>query len=573
MFDDSLASAALAGGDTDLLLGGRTLVDRLSGGAAPVVVNFIEIFARNLLAPGDDAIASLGGEALGAPSEGALRTAGGDSILLSDADWCGRPDDPYRPHQAAIACLVSAGEFQTRAPLYPEETRRAQTTFASARLADGDGAFRAFLRTRSIEGQRAVAMFGEEGSYSSDHVRFFEALVKSVSWDGPDVTISFETADTLLGQPAQAVKWTGRGGEQGDARLKDRYVPLTFGRFFNVPAELEERDILSYRAHVGEIDAFTAVKDRAVPLQWDGRRFTSYAEYRLAAAPDPGFYTVGPGRFRLGDEPVGVVTCDGRGSILFGAYQATTKAVLRFILGSGQALGLLYDEATFGFLPDDEIQLYLSPDQAYAREEVCNALLAPYLAWIDVNSVGQIGIARAGDPDAGPAARLFGVDDILAPPRVAPVENVVRSSQEVTFARNWRPMTADEIADPADQPLVSVADFERLQQDELIAAEGDQSVAFAYPTASAGPRIRGYFTTEDGARNAASLIFQFFSKRLKFVTVKVKLFAALGLARGMRVDVDHPDVSGGAARRMTLLQINPSASSFTTELVGVMRDD
>ncbi|MGE0409519.1 MAG: hypothetical protein AB7P23_09700, partial [Amphiplicatus sp.] len=506
----------------------------------------------------------------------AIGVTAGETLYFSAREWCGKPDDAKRPNQLARAALLSAGDYQTRAPIFPEEARRSQTTVAAARVLDADGFLRGFLATHSIDGARAVVFFGEEAGYSSEHVTYFDALVKSQARDGKVVTINFDTAQSLLDSPAQAVKYTGGGGQGGDARLKDRFQPLLFGHFFNVEPVLEEFEILSYRTNVGDIDGYDAIKDKGVPLQWDGRAFSDYADYRLAALmdpPPPGQYMLGPqSRFALGDTPVGTVTCDGRGSTLFGAFSATTRSILRFILGSGKPLGLLFDEATFGLLPDDAIGLYVDGLEALTKEDIANALLAPFLAWVDTDPAGRVGIARAGDPDAGPPVDTLVEDDILEGWRVTPLDNPVRLSQEVTHGRNWRPMDPSEIADPAEQPLITADIFNALQREEEIEIAGDSGVIIPHPSAKAGPRIRGYFKEGQGAKDAASEIFAFFGKRLNRVALPVQTYRATNMQRGRRVAVVHAEITGGHAKNMTIFEINPSPSQGVTEIVGVMSE-
>lgn len=569
-----LAAAPIAALDTTGLPEATGLIDRLRRGDSAHVVNFVEIFGRargGARAPQVNPIGALPIAALAKSIPGA---GAAETLFLSDRFWCGSPHDTRRPNQRARARLLSAGDHEVKGPLYPEEARRAATTISSANILDGDGLIAGFLETQAIDGGRAVFSYGEEGGDAAEHIVYFEALVKSTARDGPVVTVSFDTAPSLLDAPAQTVKYSGAGGEGGDPRLKDRYVPLVYGPFFNVEPLLEETDILSYRTNVGDIDGYDVIKDRGVPLAWDGRTFADYPSYRnamVAAPPAPGTYSLGPNsRFALGDAPAGIVTCDGRGSKLFGTYAATTSAILRFILAPQPALNVVFDESTFGFLPNDAIYLYLDGATAWTKAEIANALLAPYLAWLDIDAAGRIAVARAGDPDAGNPADTLTENDILDGWRLAALDNPIRFAQEVTWGRNWRPMGPAEIADPAEQPLISVDEWSRLQREEEIAAGGDASVLIPHPSAKAGPRLRGYFASEQPARTAADEIFALFGKELALAEIPVKLWRAYSLRRGARLAVVHPEMTGGKTKNMIITGMKPSPASGRMILSGAM---
>jgi hypothetical protein len=569
---DSIGAYPIAGADTGGLPSGQTLAARLARGEAPPLVNFVEIFGRSLISDADPGIDPIGAASLASIPASALGAGAENTLFLSDREWCGRPDDFARPNQLAMPVLVSAGDTQARGPIYPEDTRRVQQTVSSVRFIDADGFFSAYLRDNAIDGGRVIAFFGEEAGYSADHVVYFDALVKDYERDGKEIIVTLDTAQSLLDAPALTAKYTGGGGELGDSYLKDAYIPAIFGYFYNAEPVLEDYLKQSYRLNIGDIDFIEDVKDRGVPLTFDGRHFETYADYILADDPDPGYYCTGPNsRFRLGEAPAGVLTVDGRGSKLFGAFSATTRAILRFILGGGQSLGYAFDEATFGFLPDDEIGLYLDGSEEVTREEIANALLAPYLAWIDTDPAGRLAVARAQDPETGAAVDALTEDDILEGWRETPLANPVRLSQEVTWGRNWRPMAPSEIADPANQPLISVEEFNRLQREEEVAIAGDLSLIVPYPSAKAGPRLRGYFRGEQAAKDAAQFLFDFFGKAMKQVAVPVQTYRAVNMQRGRIISITHAEITGGVPKNMTLFEINPSPSDGITELVGVMK--
>jgi hypothetical protein len=160
--------------------------------------------------------------------------------------------------------------------------------------------------------------------------------------------------------------------------------------------------------------------------------------------------------------------------------------------------------------------------------------------------------------------------DIFDGWRLTALDNPIRSAQEVTWGRNWRPMAPDELADPAEQPLLPVAEWNRLQREEEIAQGGDASVLIPHPSAKPGPRIRGYFRLEQPAKTSADEIFALFGKDLAIAEIPVLLWRAHGLRRGARIAVSHPEITAGKVKNMTLIGTKPSPATGRIVLVGAM---
>ncbi|MEM9014088.1 MAG: hypothetical protein AAGB02_03170 [Pseudomonadota bacterium] len=577
-----IGAASIAGLEDETNFFGGKLTDRLANGEAPIVINFLEFAARPLSAVIDLLGEPTAGGAIAAgPSEidNPFAEIGGigpsDSFLFADSEWRGRPDDVFRSNQIANARLIKGGEFQTRAPISPFDVRRSQTTVASATLVDTDGFFGRLAKNYALGDMRATQFIGEEADKSDNHELVVNLIIKNVERDGEEARINFKAADTLLDRPAQTLRFTGDGGEGGDPQLKDRFKPLSFGYCYNVALTPVEADLNIFLSHgAGEIGGYDDIFDRRAPLAWDGRHFKTYTEFKLAAinAPaTPGFYMLGPRSYvQIGQvNENSLITADLRGSVLYGDYDASTRAIWRwFVAGATGLGGALVDEGTFGVIPHDEIGIHLDGSQSYTIQNIGNSLLAPHLCWNDVDKFGRIAIARLVDPAGAAPLDVFDADDIFDW-RARPLDQDVWSFFELTYGRNWRKMSPSEIIDPAS-PQINQQTYERIQRvEETGDGYGDSKLKLRYPQANPSPQLRGYFRYQHHMRSAAQHIFNVFSKPLYELEIDVPYERAVNARRGFPYGIDHPDINEGRKENMSLFKVDPSSSDGFTTLGGI----
>ncbi len=548
---------------------GVRLRDRLRRGERPELVSFVEITARRIDQTTEQFEEPFGAAPIGGLIEGGPELLGATSVLFSDREWAGPPNDPGRPNQKARAVLIDAGDFTVRGPVYPEESRRAGTTFASVRFFDDERFFARFFSDHAIDGAECSFFVGEAGRGSDDTIRFFKTQLSGFSRNAEEVTLNLETGESFLDTPAQTARYAGSGGEGGDEPLKGRFIDLTFGDCFNVPATLENRGALIFRPHVADIDAHVAVRDSGVELPWDGRVLPSYAALEFDDETPPGFYTKGPeSRIKLADEPQGVVTMDVRGSTLFTGYQDSTAAILRFILSGGGSFAPVINAGTFGVLDNDAIGLFLPGDQEVTKADVANALLAPYLAWIDTDVMGRIVVAQLKNPRDAIVVDALGENDILENWELTEMERPVRFRQDVSYRRNFRRMTEAELVEPSPTGLSQIL-YDALREEELFASAGNLALSRIYKTEE-GAQLRGYFKTETSAKAAARRITDLFGQGLQLATIPVRFERALNLRRGDGVAVTHSDVTGGETKVLSIFGVSPGPSTGITELQGLM---
>ncbi|MGE0407984.1 MAG: hypothetical protein AB7P23_01830, partial [Amphiplicatus sp.] len=121
---EPLGATPIAAIDTSALTGKPTLINRLRRGDSAPIVNFVEIFAKTLTGTAGLRVDPIGAVPIAALPVEAIGVTAGETLFFSDREWCGKPDDAKRPNQLARAALLSAGDYQTRAPIFPEEARR-----------------------------------------------------------------------------------------------------------------------------------------------------------------------------------------------------------------------------------------------------------------------------------------------------------------------------------------------------------------------------------------------------------------------------------------------------------------
>ena len=486
---------------------------KLISGEEPDIIFFVQAFHRSIgqAGPGLDDDGDIGSLAIGEESnEGAAGEPGG-ALFLSTADWCGAPDDFGSSGREADPRLLTPGSIEVRAPYLPELGRRALTQVATLEAINVDGFFDEFQWNETLSGQTIQIFMGEDGGKFSDAIELVRSRVKALV-AGPEIaTITLETAASRLDTPLFSARYTGAGGANGDPRLKDKAVPLAFGDCFNIEPDLENFGRQVYRCAAGRINAIKAVRDRgAASFIWDGVDLDNLGEFYAHETP-AGYYTKATalGRFKLGNEPAGVVTADVEGSTLFGSYSAKTGDILAFL--ASRLSPEFVNVQSFGGLPEHAVGFYADGKTELQVSEVFDALLAPFNAFYGDQPDQRLGIGRIADADA-PQRWTFDDDDLIADPQLDAFDEPPRWRQAVTYARNWRPMSESELVEPG--PYLSAPLWQRLQRSEETATDDDAIVKLRYDNAIEGPPLRGYFVDAAGAQAAAAAIRRFLSRGL-----------------------------------------------------------
>lgn len=561
--------------DEDVIpvLGFRT---QLAGGYEPEIIFFASIASKRIDAAGPDldTEGSISSLAIGEESE---ELAGGGSqefLLLSDGDWCGRPDDFGAAHAEAIPILVDAGDIRIEIPYLPEADRRAATLVASIEAANDDAAYDLWPFERSVDGQEIVIEAGGRDGYSADRLLVARARGRSVRASPTRLTIELENAADLLDTPALRQKYAGNGGSTGDPNLAGKYLPLALGDCRNIAPDLERYALQIYRFSAGASSDVLAVRDRMVPLSWDGvdhADFTSLANASVA----PGFYTKATAisRFRLGAPPAGIVTADVWGSTLFGNYSAASGDILSFLQRGVAGLpDVLLNLGTLGVLPRYPIGIYLDGSQLFSVAALHNAILRPFNAHYGPLRDGRIGVGVVNADNFATALwRLEG--DNLSDIDPDEFDEPPRWRQSLSWGRNWKLMSAADIA--LENPAVTPEIAAFAQRETVLATAEDSSIRLRHTGALDGDTadgygpIESYFVNAPDALAAAQKLHEYLALRkvIYRVPADMRLLDMFpgqgGVVTAGRCGLDTPRASFGVTREVSARRRGVSLTAIT----------
>lgn len=502
------------------------LRQKLARGEEVDTVILIQIRNRPVTATGDLPAQSyaLGSLAIGAAPD-LLSGASADEVLfISDGVWCGRPDDFGAAHWEANPIVIEIGDLQDDIPYLPEQDRRATTTIASVRAANGDGALDDYLASRTTDGLLMRGFLAEDNGYSRDWLKLFEALGSSADPGLDECLFQIDSITSRLEVPALQQKFTGLGGSSGDARLADRYVPLMFGDGFNVPSVIESYADNIDRWSAGSLIDITVVKDKGAPLIWDGQDHADYVSLKNATVA-PGYFTkaLAIGRSKRGSAALGKITGDIRAP-----YNTTAEVCLALARGAAALSEDLIDAGAWGVIPDYPIDLYLSGERQVQVDEIFDALLRPFNAWYGENGDARLTVGRVLSPvGADYSWEVEGTEIYEGTLGVEKFDEQPRWRMGMSGARNWTPMTPDELVDWTENDNVSQADWERLQREYETAEAEDSAVKQRHPGAFDALEkygaLRTYFTDVDDLQLATQAVFEFLKRPMRKVSFEAGL--------------------------------------------------
>lgn len=488
-----------------------SLLKKLLRGAEAEIIVMLRIGNRPVAGGGADLDddGDIGTLAFGEASNELAGASPDKSLLLSDGDWCGKPDDFGAAHLEADVRLLDAGDYQERVPLYPEEDRRAVSFGASAEVANDDGFFADWQYERTVEGQTGMLFLAEENGYSRDFLTVAEMRGKSMRAGLTRAYFEFETIADFFGRtPYCRDKWSGNGGSGGDAHLAGRRIQRVIGGpVRNVELVLEDAAFETWRVTAGEYQDILKLKDALAPLPYTGDDFGDDLAALKAATIPPGFYSrcsaIGRVRTNRGGLALGRVTADVIGEVSV----KTADILVHAAINTAGAPPQLVNQGSYGALPDDPIGYVAYGEETV--EDVFNALLKPFNGWFGPDQTGRlsVGVVNAGLFDNP----VFTIDEdewFDGEPEVA--DQRPRWAQSVTWNNNWTVMTASEIAPEWESnPNISAEDVAFAQREDDSWRWEDAAVLQRYRLGGVddgdevyGP-VKGFFTEESGAKKAA----------------------------------------------------------------------
>jgi hypothetical protein len=342
--------------------------------------------------------------------------------------------------------------------------------------------------------------------------------------DRDTLRMRVQSTSSFLSTPLQASRYRGTGGVDGDADIASRLLPVLYGQCFNVTPVLINRDQWIYQVHDGPILAIDAVKERGLAMTPSGVDVASYAA--LAALDvEAGEYAtcLALGLIKVGfglAGPEGAVTMDVRGDVSSDAYTAAMGDILLRIATRRAALdGGLLDLPSFGSLPQGRIGYYADGSNEISVAEVFDALMGSIAGWYATSRSKLLKVDYPTPPEDFDSWRYhFDTNQIFEFEELAR-EQAPRYEQGALYAKNWTPMTADQISD-----AVSTSERERLMAGGLYVRQVGAEVRMRDRAAIAGGDLETYFVAREDAEAVVSRIMSMFRqtrRRFRLVTTRV----------------------------------------------------
>lgn len=360
-------------------------------------------------------------------------------------------------------------------------------------IIDPDGELDA-LRTLALDGAELVLLRGDPEAYFDTYTAVArltaagirgttarkEILVRDQTW-------RLDTAE-LHGQ-----RYAGTGGVEGDSDLAGQMKPIGFGVVFNATPKLISAARLIHQVSCTSVLAIDAVKDGGVALSSIGD-FATYAALD-AATINPGEYAtcLAEGLFRLGGKPEKICTVDFRGdndAIAGGPAYPHTRAQIVRRIACGRGSVRLTDPGDIDTAAFEALEVWQPATLGYywteaiTKAEAIAEVMAGCAGWWTVRLNGRLAVGQLEDPAlAVPDFTLsYPSDDDTAESRVdapeVPDYAPPRKTTVMGFARNYTPMTDDQIAGAA------AADAVVLKGDASYVTIEDAWVSVAYPSAA-----------------------------------------------------------------------------------------
>lgn len=554
-----------------------SLLARIARGADVTLIFFARIYSRPVdqSATNFDEFGEIGSLAIGEESNELAGAGLPEPLLLSDAEWCGRPDDFGAADLEADPRLIIAGNLQQRIPYFPEEDRRAVAVTGTLVASNADGFFSKWQHGRSVVGETVQLFIGEARGYSHDWIHYSTARIQSFSVDRDEATFTLETLEFLLDVEALTETFGGTGGSAGDAHLAGRRIPLAIGdlsNFANVEPVLESKADNIDRWSAGRIHDIVVIRDSGVPLPWDGVDHADYLSLKNAVVP-AGYFTkaCAIGRSKRGSVAVGRITGDLYGSTLFTGFSSASGPVLDFVvLGLGGVPAAYWNASSIGVLPDAPIGLYLDGSSPVQVKDIVDRILRPFNGHLITQSDGRLAVGLAAPKAVGgydfeiEAGDFYALDD-------REFEELPRFEQQVTYAHNYTPMSADELVSPVDNPAVTPDAYTALQREYEIATDSDTRVKQQFKDAlgrkDLSP-IESLLRYAEGARAAAAMILSLLKRSNMKPAGEIGMRGILS-ANGLTAQVTAPELDFDRGRPGLVVEKNLNAEDRSFEIVMI----
>jgi hypothetical protein len=474
------------------------------------------------------------------------------TLLLSDGDFCGRPDDLVAPNICALPRMLNPGSLDERTPYGAESIGRLATSNSTVILANADQYWDVWLGSNSSVGLTLELWLVEEGGRIDQGIKITSFVIGSMYPDGDSCVIEPQASVDPLEIPALSRFFTGEGGAEGDADLEGIRRERTLGFARSVPCELVDAANLDYAVSDAAISDVTVLEDGEPRILWDGVDHMSEETYRNPANdPDPGFFTkyTKGGRFRLGTSPASgsILTADVEGNLTVdGGFEQTPGSLLTDFVVQTLGWGRINTD-TFDLLPNGRVVgVHIPRGSTLTVAEIFSSVLRPFAAHYYIDDKQKVSIALSVAPGASGSSPAFDFDrDQLLDEGASGVIQPARWRIGVTYERNYTVLANTQVSTNLTQ-----AEQNARTREESFAFGVDETVIEKYRNAApVDPEetdrldIRGYFKGITNAQATANALLEFHRAPLERIRATVRLRDGLAARRGATGRIAGRDVT------------------------------
>lgn len=363
---------------------------------------------------------------------------------FSDRGWVGEPDDADAPNVAFPPRLVEPPAIVRRAPIYPDEERRAVVSAGELVLANGDGALDALAGNARLGGRAVTLSRGPRRrprhAPRAAFSRFGVMRITDVlAEDGGRLRVGLGGAELDLGGDACGT-YGGTGGADGHAGLKGTAIPWLFGIRRNIEPVLEDRALEIHRVSARGVAEILGVRSKGVPLTPTGDVANRAALAALSLGTGTYATCAAEGIFRRSGPVDDVITCDARGDAPGGYVGSAGDIAARLLslVGGVPAASL----GAFAW-PAGEVGICLREGTV---AEAVSALAAGVGGYWGADAFGVFGGGTILPPETAPVAFVIEPWMLSGAPTEAGGSRPVRWRSRVNYRPNGRVMAAGDLA-------------------------------------------------------------------------------------------------------------------------------
>lgn len=453
------------------------------------------------------------------------------TLIFSDAEWISEPDDPNRPNNLAWPILSQKADIEKSVTITPGNTsRRSSSNFGQLGMVNAQiegntqGILDDYIYNYSVDGQLVRVLYGPARPRTryNQFTLIAELFGREFETDNTEAKLTLRDAAFLLDRNFSPREYTGNGGPSGDAELAGIPMPVGVGQVFNAIPRKESNEFNIFSVHYTQIETFTELRDRGIPVVvYEDDTVSSWEELSAKQATVPiGQVVFAPkiGKFCIGGTLTGDedYRVDFKGHNLGGYEDQIGPVLLSIATDMGKVSTEFLDSPSFKGFKTGKIGYYFNGDTSPLISNVFDELLAADNGIYGGLEGRQISLAKLRAPELATAQFE------LEPEEIIKIENIINpqptvSTFEITYDFNFGKQTEQSLALDVDAVLRSriTKDYQRLPFE-------NGQVLFTHKSSADLGIIRGYYVDKSDANNAADNLDALYGVQRKLIRITTK---------------------------------------------------